>query len=99
MFGVELMQQPCPAECGRNQKPDKFLCLPCWSALPAAVRANVNRTWRAFCAIDRDKDSVGYLSALRAYRMARADAIRYLKANPAPAIVAPQRKAAEDLFS
>lgn len=86
---------PCPANCGRNQNPGKFLCLPCWQSLPGSEKWNLSRSWHALGTIDREKNSVEYLGALKTYRNARESALRWLAAHPN---YTPTRAAVEELF-
>lgn len=86
---------PCPAGCGREQKNGKFLCFPCWRALPGVLRAAVTNAWDHLQSIDPHKDSIAYRTAVRAYRVRREESLRFLKDNPAKEI---GRRAAERLF-
>ena len=87
---------PCPAGCGREQREDQFLCLPCWSHLPPIRKSAIRRAWEDLRTIDKERSSVDYLRAMRAYRWARSDALGYLRTFPAATT---ERKAADAIFT
>jgi len=76
---------PCPANCGRQQREGQFLCLPCWTGLPQKHKSSIRRAWEDLRTIDQARSQVDYLRAMRAYRLARDDAIGYLSAVPTQA--------------
>jgi len=62
---------PCPANCGREQKPGRFLCQQCWQALSDHLRAWIWDTWRAF-------NKQRTVQAVREYRDARETCLEHL---------------------
>ncbi len=65
----------CPCGCGEPAGTGKLLALRCWRRLPVRLKADVNDTWSAFAADQRD------MVKLRAYRSARDAAVDVAKRN------------------
>jgi hypothetical protein len=39
----------CPAGCGGERKAGQMACPGCWRQVPAELKREVHRTWRAYC--------------------------------------------------
>lgn len=75
------MRTECAAPgCGKPIVAGMLMCRIHWFQVPARTRANVNHTWRRVSLMRRDVP--GYLTALRAYRDARDEALMSVGATP-----------------
>lgn len=43
-----MASTPCPTGCGRHAQPGHLMCRTCWYKVPANLRADVWRTWKAW---------------------------------------------------
>lgn len=68
----------CPAGCGRDQLPGKFLCRTCWLEVPKFLRDALMRAWRAYSKSSARNDP-SFPEKSRAYRAARSDCLASIK--------------------